>query len=109
MLNIHEVLNNIKVETEEQRLVFRALGMIRERALYWETQYDSQSMASAYESAADILAYAMMGDVAALNQFDYYDESSDGYYNPDGYYDVEKDFMDEWACTPADVNKVCEV
>lgn len=93
MLNIHEILDNIKVETEEQRLIFKALGMIRERALYWETQYDSQSMASAYESAADILAYAMMGDIAALNQFDYYDE----------------DITKEWACTPEEVNKVCEV
>lgn len=93
MLNIHEILDNIKVETEEQRLIFKALGMIRERALYWETQYDSQSMASAYESAADILAYAMMGDVATLNQFDYYDE----------------EISEEWACTPEAINKVCEV
>ena len=70
MLDIHEILNNVKIETSEQRLIFRALGMLRDRALFDEVLFDR---AVAYENAADILAYAMMGDEAALNNFDYFE------------------------------------
>ena len=87
MLNIHYILNNITVETEEQRLIFKALGMIRDRALFYESVRDIDH-STAYESAADILAYAMMGDVAALNNFDYYDHEQP--------YDVAADLEDEW-------------
>ena len=73
MLNIHEVINNVKVDTDYERAIFRAFGMLRERAYYWEECEDHKDIAGAYESAADILAYAMMEDWAALNNFDYYE------------------------------------
>jgi hypothetical protein len=92
MIDIHEVIATAKIETYNERLIFRALGMIRERALFWEAEQDYKR-AGAYGSAANILAYAMMKDIAALNNFDYYNE----------------DVTEEWACTPAAVAKECEV
>ena len=69
MLDIHEVLDSIKVETPYERAVFKALGIIRERALFWETEKDFDR-AGAYSSAADILAYAMAENWECLNQFE---------------------------------------
>ena len=89
MLDIHEVLNNIKVETEEQHLVFRALGMLRDRAHYWRDCACCNGEANAYESAADILAYAMMGDWAAINNFDYYEHNEEP--------EQEEDFDCDWG------------
>ena len=96
MIDIHEILDNVKIDTEYERNIFRALGMLRERAIYWSDCACCNGEASAYSSAADILAYAMMGDWEALNQYDYYD-------------DEDEDVTEEWACTPEEVNKVCEV
>ena len=71
MLDIHEIINRTKVETNYERSIFRALGMIRDRALYWESEMDF-NRAVAYGAAADILAYAMMENWEALNNFDIY-------------------------------------
>lgn len=73
MLDIHEILNNIKVETNYERAIFKALGIIRERALFYEAEHDF-ARALAYMSAADILAYAMEENWECMNQFDYYDK-----------------------------------
>ena len=73
MLDIHEILNNIKVETDYERAIFKALGIIRERALFYEAEQDF-ARALAYMSAADILDYAMEEHWECMNQFDGYDE-----------------------------------
>ena len=70
-------LKELKLETGRDRAVFRAYGMLRDRANYWELQYSNTDMANAYRSAATILEYAMKEDWAGLNQFNYYDEFSD--------------------------------
>ena len=69
MLDIHEVLDHVKVETDYQRAIFKALGIIRERAIFWDTEKDF-ARAGAYSSAADILAYAMEENWECLNQFE---------------------------------------
>lgn len=65
------------------KLIFRALRMLRKRADYWHKRgrkstsaavaAHAHTRASAYESACDILRYAIIGDEEALKEFDYYD------------------------------------
>lgn len=68
MLDIHEVLDSVKVETPYERAIFHALGIIRERALLYQAEKDF-ARATAYSSAADILAYAMEENWECMNQF----------------------------------------
>lgn len=58
---------------KNEKLVWKALKMLHERARYWEKQYDL-TRASAYQSAHDILLYALDGDETGLQQFDTYGE-----------------------------------
>ena len=77
----------------KERCLLRAYRLLQDRAHYYFTQYQDLSRATAYQSAADILRYAMEENWEALNQYDYYNE----------------DVTEEWACTPAAVAKEYEV
>jgi len=69
-----EEIRNYKIETERDRAVFRAYGIIRERANFWRDNYEGYPglvRAMAYESAAEMLEAAMTENWEALNQFDY--------------------------------------
>lgn len=56
-----------------EELIIRALRMLEDRAEFWdrEKNYDK---ADAYESAAEILYYAMTDNIESLAQFDTYRE-----------------------------------
>lgn len=56
---------------KNEKLVWKALKMLHERARYWEKNYDL-IRASAYQSAHDILLYALDGNEEYLRQFDTY-------------------------------------
>jgi len=84
---------NFNEMTDFERCIFRAYGMLKDRQNFWENCGGGTAEASAYRSAVDILEYAMKEDWIALNNFDYYND----------------DPTEEWACTPEEVNKVCEV
>ena len=70
MRDIHEILNCVPLNTDYERAVFHALGIIRDRANYYNAEKD-YARAMAYDSAADILSYAMEIDWSAMNQYDY--------------------------------------
>ncbi len=55
---------------KNEKLIWKALKMLHERAQYWE-QTD-WIRASAYQSAHDILLYALDGNEECLRQFDTY-------------------------------------
>lgn len=65
------------------KLILRALRMLRKRADYWQKRgrkstsaavsMYSYTRAGAYESACEILRYAIVGDEEALKEYDYYD------------------------------------
>ena len=55
------------------RCLLRALGLLEDRGKYWANQKDYKRC-GCYDSAANILRYAMNEDWEALNQYDYYDE-----------------------------------
>lgn len=55
------------------------LRMLKERATYWDEHIISghQDIAKTYETAADLLKYAMQNDIECLRQFDYYHEDKE--------------------------------
>lgn len=55
---------------KNEKLIWNALKMLHERARYWERT--DLVRASAYQSAHDILLYALDGNEEALRQFDTY-------------------------------------
>ena len=67
-----EEIRNYKIKDEHDITIFRAYGMLRDRAVY----HQGNPMGGAYESACAILEYAMTDDLAGLRQFDYYTEEN---------------------------------
>ena len=65
------------------KLILRALRMLRQRAAYYEKEYyktmkiEKKALMlgekSAYDSACDILRYAILDDEECLKEFDCYD------------------------------------
>ena len=66
-----------------KELIARALRMLEDRAKYWEKtarpwSYPEDSARScAYDSAAEILRYAMEDNIECLAQFDTYHEGEE--------------------------------
>jgi len=58
---------------KNEKLVWKVVKMFHERARYWE-KHNDLIRASAYQSAHDILLYALDGNEECLRQFDYYGE-----------------------------------
>lgn len=58
---------------KNEKLVWKVLKMLHERARYWEKESDL-ARASTYQSAHDMLLYALDGNEECLRQFDYYGE-----------------------------------
>lgn len=58
---------------KNEKLIWKAVKMLHERARYYEKKHDPTS-ANAYQSAHDILLYALDGNEECLLQFDYYRE-----------------------------------
>ena len=65
-----EELKAIKIDTPQMRAVFRAYGMMRDRATF----YGKDAMGYAYEGVATLLEYTMTENWEALNQFDYFNK-----------------------------------
>ena len=63
--------------TFKDRCLLRALGMLEDRANYYLTQYNDMHRATAYQSAAYILRYAIDENWEMLNQFDYFGEDDE--------------------------------
>lgn len=72
-------LQELKIENDRDRAVFRVYGIFRDRMNYYlhspcpanETQ---KTMGHIYETAALLLEYAMTENWEVLNQFDYFGE-----------------------------------
>ncbi len=58
---------------KNEKLVWKALKMLHQRAQVWEKN-GNYDRAQAYQSAHDILLYALDGNEEAMRQFDYYGE-----------------------------------
>lgn len=58
---------------KNEKLVWKVLKMLHERARHWEKEPDL-ARASSYQSAHDMLLYALDGNEECLRQFDYYGE-----------------------------------
>jgi len=56
---------------KNEKLIWKALKMLHKRARYWE-EFGDLTRAGAYQSAHDILLYALDGNEECLNQFDYF-------------------------------------
>lgn len=54
------------------------LRMFKERAAYWDEHIISghQDIAQTYETAANLLEYAMQNNIEYLREFDYYGKNS---------------------------------
>lgn len=58
---------------KNEKLVWKVLKMLHQRAQHWQ-KTDDISRAQAYQSAHDMLLYALDGNEECLRQFDYYGE-----------------------------------
>ena len=61
----------------DEQLIRDCLRMFRQRMQYWKKHSstgEEYGMRCAYESAADMLEYAIDGDAEELANFDYYNE-----------------------------------
>lgn len=56
-----------------EKLIWKALKMLHQRAKAWEKN-GNYDRACAYQSAHDILLYALDGNEECLRQFDYFGE-----------------------------------
>ena len=61
------------MKMKNEKLIWKALKMLHARARYWEKNYDFIK-ASTYQSAHDILLYALDGNEECLRQFNTYEE-----------------------------------
>ena len=58
---------------KNEKLVWKVVKMLHQRAQVWEKNGD-YNRAQAYQSAHDMLLYALDGNEECLRQFDYYGE-----------------------------------
>ena len=58
---------------KNEKLVWQVVKILYKRARHWEKELD-MARAQAYQSAHDILLYALDGNEECLRQFDYYEE-----------------------------------
>ena len=58
---------------KNEKLVWKVVKMLYQRAQYWNKR-NRHEMAEAYQTAHDILLYALDGNEECLRQFDYYGE-----------------------------------
>lgn len=58
---------------KNEKLLWLALRILCERSQFWGIQ-GNQDRASAYQSAHDILLYALEGNEECLKEFDYYEK-----------------------------------
>ena len=105
----------------EQKKILKILGAIfAYRANYYHFR-GNHDAAVAYDNAFDMLAYAAEGNWNCLSQFGWSDDAED-IVNKLGedidFWDLEEkiknpsddtEIVEEWACTPDAVTKVCEV
>lgn len=63
---------------EKETALEMCLRMFRERAAYWDEHIISghQDIAQTYETAAELLEYAMQNNIEYLREFDYYGKNS---------------------------------
>lgn len=60
---------------ENKDIYIKVLKMLEARSKYWKYQWGNYSVASAYESAANMVQAAIEEDWDTLNQFDYYGDA----------------------------------
>lgn len=58
---------------KNEKLLWLALRILCERSQFWDIQ-GNQDRANAYQSAHDILLYALDGNEECLKEFDYYEK-----------------------------------
>ena len=77
-----EEIRNYKIRDDHDRIIFKAYGLLRDRANFYldpaHFTYTAWTRGKAYESACTILEYAMTENWSGLNNFDYYENEKEG-------------------------------